>query len=72
MSLKSSAPDIVTYNTFLNIAAKAGQSEMAEEVLEGMIKRSFAMTVHSSDALARQDGPSLKVTSLHVIIWTSS
>ncbi|KAL3764024.1 hypothetical protein ACHAW5_005108 [Stephanodiscus triporus] len=35
-----SAPDIVTYNTLLNIAARAGRPEKAEEILNGMIKNS--------------------------------
>ena len=35
-----SAPDIFTYNTLLNIAARAGRPEEAEGILKGMIKNS--------------------------------
>ncbi|KAL7541009.1 hypothetical protein ACHAXR_010558 [Thalassiosira sp. AJA248-18] len=35
-----SAPDIITYNTLLKIAARVGRPEMAEDILEGMIEKS--------------------------------
>ena len=35
-----SAPDIFTYNTLLNIAARSGRPEEAEGILKGMIKNS--------------------------------
>jgi pentatricopeptide repeat protein len=37
MTMMRSAPDIVTYNTLLNIAARAGRPEKAEELLNSMI-----------------------------------
>ena len=37
MTMMRSAPDIVTYNTLLNIAARANRPEKAEELLNGMI-----------------------------------
>ncbi len=39
-SMSTSAPDIFTYNTLLSIAARIGQPEKAEEILESMIERS--------------------------------
>lgn len=40
ISMTTSAPDIVTYNTLLSIAAKLGRPKVAEEMLESMIQRS--------------------------------
>ncbi len=39
-SMTRSAPDIITYNTLLNIATSAGRPEKAEEILNGMITKS--------------------------------
>ncbi|KAL9189384.1 hypothetical protein ACHAXT_009059 [Thalassiosira profunda] len=38
----SSAPDIITYNTLLTIAARAGRPAAAEGILDGMIERAAA------------------------------
>ena len=40
ISMTTSAPDIVTYNTLLSVAARAGRPEVAEEILEDMIEKS--------------------------------
>ncbi len=38
-SMSTSAPDVVTYNTLLSIAARTGSPEKAEEILDNMIER---------------------------------
>lgn len=40
ISMSTSAPDIVTYNTLISIAARMGRPEKAEEILESMIEKS--------------------------------
>ena len=39
-SMTRSAPDTLTYNTLINIAARCGKPEKAEEILNSMIKKS--------------------------------
>ena len=39
-SMTRSAPDTLTYNTLISVAAQAGMPEKAEEILEYMIEKS--------------------------------
>ena len=39
-SMTRSAPDKITYNTLISIAARAGKPEIAEEILDSMIEKS--------------------------------
>jgi len=51
-SMTRSAPDTLTYNTLISVAAQAGMPEKAEEILEYMIEKSAEMEHYKPDNIS--------------------
>ncbi len=65
-SMTRSGPDIITFNTLLKIATSAGRPEKAEEILNGMVKKSSNGTSEiKPDSISFN---TVRFNSVHILI----